>query len=71
MTRSSPLAISVSRPDACKRVLITVHCGLTRCNGYEPMAAAKMLKPAVIRHSIRRAVALRGKGWTYTVRIGA
>jgi hypothetical protein len=71
MPRFSPLVISVSRADACNRVLITVHVGLTRCNGYEPMLASKMLKPAVVRHSIRRAAALRGKGMTYTVRIGA
>jgi len=68
MPRYSPLAISVSRPDACNHVLITVHVNLTRNAGYDPMRDERNFKPAVVRHAIRRAVAIRGSGWTYTLR---
>jgi hypothetical protein len=71
MPRYSPLAISVSRPDACDHVLITVHVALTRKSGYEPMLGERNFKPAVVRHAIRRAVAIRGRGLTFTLRADA
>jgi hypothetical protein len=41
---------------------------LTRNAGYDPMRDERNFKPAVIRHAIRRAVAVRGSGWTYSLR---